>query len=84
MKNETVTVNFKEGLHARPAVKFIKLASSFKSNIQIYKGNDLYSAKSIVSILSACITCGQSITICVEGEDEDEAIAALTKYFEEG
>lgn len=82
MKSVTVTVKFKEGLHARPAVKFIKLISPMKSRIMIIKGDEEYEAKSIVSLLSACISSQQTIEIRAEGEDEDEVIKAVSDYFQ--
>jgi phosphotransferase system HPr (HPr) family protein len=81
MKEVQVTVKYKQGLHARPAVKFIKLVNGVDSNITLVKNGIEYAAKGIVSLLSACITYGQTITVRAEGEDEDQAIAAVTEFF---
>ena len=50
MKEITVTVNFKEGLHARPAMKFIKTAAKFDSDIKIEKKGKIVSAGSIMAV----------------------------------
>lgn len=81
MKEITVTVNFKEGLHARPAMKFIKTAAKFDSDIKIEKKEKIVSAGSIMAVLGACIVCGDEITLRAEGTDEEEAIQALGEYF---
>jgi phosphotransferase system HPr (HPr) family protein len=82
MREIQVTVKYRQGLHARPAVKFIKMATGIVSDITIIKNGDEYEAKGIVSLLSACITHGQTITIRVNGKDEDKAIAAIADFFE--
>ena len=81
MKQIRVVVKFKEGLHARPAVKLIKLLSGTQSEVTIIKNNEAYQAKSITSLLSAGITCGNSISIKVEGPDEEKVAADLESYF---
>lgn len=81
MKEITVTVNFKEGLHARPAMKFIKTAAKFDSDIVIEKKGKTVSAGSIMAVLGACIVCGDEIVLRAEGEDEEEAIQVLGEYF---
>lgn len=81
MKQIDVTVQFREGLHARPAVKLIKLANTFRSAITLEKQGEVYAANSITSILSACVVFGDKILLKAEGPDEDEAIAALQEYF---
>lgn len=81
MKEITVTVRFKEGLHARPAVKLIKLVGSMESEVILGKNGNTVPADSITAVLGACIVCGDEITIRAEGPDEDTAIAALGDYF---
>ena len=82
MREVTVTVNFKDGLHARPAVKFVKLVAPSKSGVTLIKDGEEYDTKSISSLLSACVTYGQSITIRAEGEDEDATLDRIIQYFE--
>ena len=81
MKEVKVLVKFKEGLHARPAVKMIKLASSFDSDITLDKGGKVVPADSIMAVLGACIVCGDEIIVRASGTDEEEAICAMEKYF---
>lgn len=80
-KKEVVLTN-EAGLHARPASLFIKEASKFSSEITVYKNDKGYNAKSIISILSMGARKGDKITIQADGDDEKEAIEALTNLVE--
>lgn len=81
MKEIIVTVKFKEGLHARPAVKLIKLVNKMSSQITLSKGGAFVPANSITAVLGACILCGDEITLRAEGPQEDEDITALGEFF---
>lgn len=81
MKQIEVTVPFKEGLHARPAVKLIKLVGTLASSVTIEKAGEEYNAGSITSVLAAGIMCGDAIRLRIDGPDEDQAAEALAAYF---
>ncbi len=83
MKETTLTVKHKVGLHARPAAKFVKAAKQFDSDIQISnitRGGDRVSAKSLVSLVKIAVACGHQVHITADGSDEDQAIDALTEF----
>ena len=77
MITQKATIINKLGLHARPANNFVKLASSFKSDINIIKGDKKMNAKSMLGILQAAAKCGQEIEIQCDGVDEEEAMKSL-------
>jgi phosphocarrier protein HPr len=82
MKEAKVQVTHEVGLHARPASLFVKTASEHAANIQVRNdsnGTDWVDAKSILSILTLAVEQDHEIVIRAEGEDEEEAIEALTK-----
>jgi phosphocarrier protein HPr len=79
MYSESVSVENPAGIHARPAVLFVQMASKFKSNITIRKIQITASAKSIINILSLGIAKGDEIIISAEGKDEEIAVKALVK-----
>lgn len=79
MYSESIVVQNKTGLHARPAAAFVQAASKFKSNITIEKDLKKANAKSILSLLSIGASMGCTVTITAEGEDENQAVAALTE-----
>jgi phosphocarrier protein len=85
MMNETVTVINKTGLHARPANTFVKEVIRHKNcNVSIRKDGKLYNAKSIVSVLLACVKCGDEIDLVVDGESEQQTLADLIASIQSG
>lgn len=81
MKKEKVILENETGLHARPASELAKLASKFKSEINITANGKKVNAKSILGIMSAGIKAKTEIAIECEGEDEDEAINQIIEAF---
>jgi phosphocarrier protein len=65
------------GLHARPAMALVDAAGRFSSDITICKGSQKVDAKSIMQIMMLAATQGTELKIEAEGNDADEAIAAL-------
>jgi phosphotransferase system HPr (HPr) family protein len=57
MRKEVEIVN-KLGLHARPAALFVRCVIRFKSKLTICKGDENFSAASILEVLSADLDCG--------------------------
>jgi phosphocarrier protein len=82
MQQAKVLVQHEAGLHARPAVQFVKLAKQYKSNINLTRNGKTVSAKSMVLVLTLAVNKGSEIEITTEGEDEKEALAALTQLIE--
>ena len=66
------------GLHARAAARFVRTASRFQSNITITKEGTTIDGKSILGILFLAASAGSQITISATGDDESEAVEALT------
>ena len=77
MVSEKVRVNNPSGLHLRPAGILCKEAMKYKSLITFQYGQGSANAKSVLSVLGACVKCGDEITIFCEGEDETEALRNL-------
>jgi phosphocarrier protein HPr len=71
------------GLHARPAAEFISAANAFRSEIWILKGEERFSATSIIEVLTANLDCGDTATIEAKGPDAEEAVARLVKLVRE-
>ncbi len=72
------------GLHARPANKFVKKASSFSSDIKVKKvGSEAsYNAKSITAVLRMSAVQNTKLIIMAEGDDEVQACEALKMLVE--
>jgi phosphocarrier protein len=48
-----------------------------------YEGNTA-NAKSVLSVLGACIKSGNEITLMCDGEDEEQALNELLAFIENG
>ena len=77
MPEITVTVEHEVGLHARPAAVFVQTSKEFASDICVTHGERSANAKSILGVLTLGANQGAVITIHAEGEDADDALAAL-------
>ena len=84
MKTCAVQVVNPLGLHARAAAKFVHLASGFASNVRVARGGREIDGKSIMGLLLLSAAQGSRVTISVDGEDEELAIAALCGLVERG
>ena len=76
MLREVEIVN-KLGLHARPAALFVRWVIRFKSTITIWKGEEKFSAASLLDVLTANLNCGARVVLEAIGPDEDEALNKL-------
>ena len=76
----TVTLVNKDGLHARPAADFVKLASTFTARVTV-NGKD---ASSLLAVMSLGLTRGMTAEISSSDENGAEAVAALGDLLESG
>ncbi|MBC7960910.1 MAG: HPr family phosphocarrier protein [Vallitaleaceae bacterium] len=87
MEKVTLVLENAEGLHARPASLLTKVVKGFKSDLYFIK-NDVdtkrYQPKSILSVMSVGAAKGDLLTFVAEGEDEKEAIKAITEFIQSG
>jgi phosphotransferase system HPr (HPr) family protein len=72
------------GLHARPAMQMVELANGFASKVEISNRSLTVDAKSIMSVMRLGAAQGIALTIRAEGEDAEQAVAALAKLIEAG
>lgn len=84
MVSQKVVIKNPTGLHLRPAGILCKEAMQFKSLITFQYRENVANAKSVLSVLGACIKCGDEITFVCEGDDEEEALKALITVVENG
>jgi phosphocarrier protein len=69
----------KLGLHARASAKLTQAASAFKSEIWIARNGRRVNAKSIMGVMMLAAGKGSSVTIEAEGEDAEQALAAIVQ-----
>lgn len=76
------TVKNDRGLHTRPSTEIVRLATSFKSEIQLCHKKVCVNAKSLLGILMFAAVKGSKIIIVASGKDAPEAVAALQELAE--
>ena len=77
MIEKEIEIINKLGLHARAAAKLVKLASGFDCNIEIQKEDQRVNAKSIMGVMMLAASRGNTVTVYVEGTEEDRAMQAV-------
>jgi PTS hybrid protein len=78
--SRTVTLRNRDGLHARPAADFVKLASTFDAEVTV-NGRD---AHSLLAIMGLGLTRGMTVEITGPNERSRAAVDALADLIETG
>lgn len=84
MIEREVTVTNRAGLHTRPASMIVRTAAGFKSDFFIHKDGYEINGKSIIGVMTLAAEQGATLTLHLDGPDEEEAFAALARLFEDG
>ncbi|MBS7238937.1 MAG: HPr family phosphocarrier protein [Acetatifactor sp.] len=84
MVSQKVVIKNPTGLHLSSAGILCKEAMQFKSLITFHHRDSIANAKSVLSVLGACVRCGDEIEFVCEGEDEAEALKAMVTMVENG
>ena len=82
MVSQKVAIKNPTGLHLRPAGELCKQAMQYKSLITFKYGDNTANAKSVLSVLGACVRGGEVIELVCEGEDEQTALEHLVDLLE--
>jgi phosphocarrier protein FPr len=81
----TLTVPNKQGLHARPAVLFVKTIGGFDATVRVTnlsENKDPVEANSLISVMTIAARQGHQLHIVAEGNEKDAVIDALVDLFE--
>lgn len=82
MKSKIVTIKNPMGLQVKQAGELCKVAMDYQSLITFQYEGGIANAKSMLSVLGACIKCGEKIELICEGKDEEEALKNLSDLIE--
>ena len=82
MKSFSYTVKDELGIHARPAGLLVKEAKKFESECTITKDGKTKKLTQLMMLMSLGVKQGDTVTVSVDGADEDAAVAALKEFFE--
>lgn len=78
MLRQDIEITNKLGLHARASAKLTQLAGQFKCAIWITRNDRRVNAKSIMGVMMLAANKGSSVSLETDGEDETQAMGALT------
>jgi phosphocarrier protein len=81
MKSVNIVLENKTGLHARPASELAKIATKYKSNINMKVNGKNINLKSVLAIMSAGIKENTNLEIICDGEDEQQAMQEILDGF---
>ena len=84
MREASVTIVNRLGLHARPASELVKVSSRFRSRITLSMNDVEVDGKSIMGVMMLAAPRGSVLTVCAVGEDEEPAVAALVDLIDRG
>lgn len=82
MKQFDYTIKDEVGIHARPAGLLVKEVKKFGSKVTIGKDGKTADGTKLMAIMGLGVKCGNTVTVTVEGADEDAACEALKAFFE--
>ena len=84
MLSQKITINNPSGLHLRPAGILCNTAIKYQCLITFTYDGGTANAKSVLSVLGACVKCGDEIELVCEGADEEEAMKAMVDAISSG
>ena len=82
MKEFVYTITDPQGVHARPAGLFVKEAAKFPCSVSVDKDGNAVDGKRLLALMGLGIKQGQEITLRCEGEQEAEAMEALSDFLQ--
>ena len=84
MVSQNVIIKNPTGLHLRPAGILCKEALRYQSSVKFQFGATTANAKSVLSVLGACVKTGDAITLICDGPDEEQALKNMVALVESG
>ena len=83
MKQFQYTIKDALGVHARPAGLLVKLAKQYTSTITLEKNGKTCDLRKLMALMGMGVKQGETVTIKVEGDDEEAAAEAIQKFLSE-
>ena len=81
MKEFKYVITDPEGIHARPAGELVKAAKEFAANITLTKDGKSVNVLKLMALMGLGVKCGDTVSVTVEGEDEETAAPAMEAFF---
>jgi phosphotransferase system HPr (HPr) family protein len=83
MHEISYTITDPDGVHARPAGKFVELMQQHSSDITITRGDKTIDAKKLFALMKMRVKLGETIVVKAEGGDEEAAVTAALGFLQE-
>lgn len=83
MKTFDYTITDELGIHARPAGVLAKTAKDLDSEVTITKGEKTVGASKLMMLMGLGIKQGDTITVTINGGDEEKSFNIMKEFFEE-
>lgn len=82
MKSFDYTITDPVGIHARPAGILVKEIKNYTgATVTVTKGEKTVNALKLMALMGMGIKQGDTVTVSVEGENEDEVAAKIEEFF---
>ena len=75
--SKDLTIENRNGLHARPAALFVKTSSRFHSEVWVEKDGEKVNGKSIMGLMMLAAGKGSVLRITAEGDDAELVMQEL-------
>jgi len=72
-----LTIENRNGLHARPAALFVKTSSRFRSEVWVEKNGERVNGKSIMGLMMLAAGKGSVLRVTAQGEDAENVLSEL-------
>jgi phosphocarrier protein HPr len=82
--SRVIVIRNTQGLHARPAGEFVKLARTFESKIELIRDGRRVEARNIIDLITLGAAQGTELILEANGRDAKEAVEALARLVESG
>jgi len=79
-----VRVSHEQGLHLRPCMAIVSLASKYRAKVMIRRGSQAVEAASILDLLTLAVSHGAELVLSATGAESQEALDALARLFANG
>lgn len=83
MKSFNYTIKDSLGIHARPAGMLAKTAKALDSEVTISLGSKSAAAGKLIAVMGMGVKCGDTITVTINGGDEETSERAMRRFLEE-
>ena len=81
MRQFQYTITDPVGIHARPAGLLVKAAKALDSTVTVEKDGKSAAATKLMALMGLGIKGGDTVTVSVEGGDEQASLTAMDQFF---